>query len=93
MVILGLVGALAIQILDSIFTGIIPLALFWMLAMNTTPSDPSSTSFSIPLRTFIPDPLLVNQVYVFESTIYRYGLVILILVIFNLLVFTQKDLK
>jgi len=93
MVILGLVGALAIQILDSIFTGIIPLALFWMLAMNTTPTDPSSTLDLFRLRTFIPDPLLVNQVYVFESTIYRYGLVILVLVIFNLLVFTQKDLK
>jgi len=93
MIILGLIGALAIQIMDSIFTGIIPLSLFWSLAMKVSIEETDNLGVEVGLSTLIPNPILMNNVYVIESGMALYLLVFMVLILFNVVVFIVKDLK
>ncbi len=93
MIILGLIGALATQIMDSIFTGIIPLSLFWSLAMKVSIEETDNLGVEVGLSTLIPNPILMNNVYVIESGMALYLLVFMVLILFNVVVFIVKDLK
>ena len=91
--ILGLIGSILIQLIDSIFSGLIPLVLFWVTEANATYEEINQSSWMKSLYAIIPNAIMVQNEFVIIYDLLHYGLVFLFLWILNLLIFIWKDIK
>lgn len=91
--ILGLIGSILIQLIDSIFSGLIPLVLFWVTEANATYEEINQSSWMKSLYAIIPNAIMVQNEFVIIYDLFHYGLVFLFLWILNLLIFIWKDIK
>ena len=91
--ILGLIGSITIQLIDSIFSGLIPLVLFWVTEANATYEEINQTSWLKTLYAIISNAIMVQNKFVLLYEIFHYGLVFLFLWFLNLLIFIWKDIK
>lgn len=93
MFILGLVGGIFVQIVDSIFSGMMPLFLFWVAEMN---SDYLSIFNSKGLKIvygIVANPLFFDGKWISVYTIDHYLIIFVFLSIINLMIFMLKDIK
>jgi len=92
-VIYGLLEALLMQCFDSIFTGILPLALYWMMEVNLDYQLIHEKPWLKILHMGIPVPLYENGQWIVFFAHSQYVLWIIVLIIINMVVFCIKDLK
>ena len=91
--ILGLIGSISIQIIDSIFSGLIPLVLFWVTEANATYEEITQSSWLKTLYAIVSNAIIYQNKFVLLYDMIHYGLVFLFLWFLNLLIFIWKDIK
>jgi len=91
--ILGVIGSIFVQAVDSIFSGLVPLFLFWMVEANASYDDIIQSNYYKSLYAVISNPVIYQNKYILIYDIGHYLLVFLCLWFINLLIFLWKDLK
>lgn len=85
----GLLEALVMQITDSVFSGILPLFLYWFLEMNAG-GIPKEWDF---LGHLIPHLVWTEGKFVIGTTVWEWGLFAAGLFLMNIEVFKRRDIK
>ena len=93
MMILGLIGSILIQLIDSIFSGLLPLILYWFVEMNVDyeriyQSEPLQLLYSV-----LSNPILFQSEWVIVYSLSHYLILGCFLAVFNIAIFMFRDIK
>jgi hypothetical protein len=88
----GLAQAILMQMLDSIFTGIVLLALFWFLEVNSNAGIETAEIIAIMYR-IVPHLLTKETEFTVGGDLFSYLLFIVALFVMNIAIFATRDIK
>ncbi len=90
---LGVLGSIFVQILDSIFSGLVPMFLFWTVEANASYDEIIQSKLYKILYAFISNPVIYQNKYILIYDMTHYLLIFISLWFFNLLIFLWNDMK
>lgn len=93
MFILGFVGGILIQMVDSIFSGLVPLFLFWVAEMNSDYAGIISSQGLKIVYSVMPNPIFFEGKWMTVYSIEHYLIIFVFLGVLNLMIFMLKDIK
>lgn len=91
--ILGLIGSISIQLIDSIFSGFIPLILFWVTEANAFYDEIIQSDFMKIMYAIVSNAIIYQNKYVLIYDFIHYLIIYLFLWLLNLSIFISKDIK
>lgn len=93
MMILGLIGSIIMQLIDSIFSGLLPLILYWLIEMNVDYDSIYQSKLVQLLYSVLSNPVLFYGRWIIVYTHSHYLVLACFLAVLNIVIFMIKDIK